>query len=114
MKQTSATTTFTESGPWTGGSHAGAFQGDYRLLPQIPGNAGLSPAGTATYAFVTGTGAVYATWPAGPTHTDRARYRIVTTAVALLRTRISSCSPSSAAPLRCDALRPSWWRSERM
>ena len=74
--QTGTTTNYTETGPWTGGAHTGAFQGDYRLLPQIPGNAGTSPTGRATYTFSTALGAVYATWPSGPTHTDRARYRI--------------------------------------
>lgn len=71
---------YTETGPWTGGDSAGAFEGDYRILPYVPDS---GPAGSATFTLalnqtysVPTEYDVYATWPAGTYHTARAQFEI--------------------------------------
>ncbi len=68
--------TVSETGPWAGGANAGAFGGDYRILP-------ATAAGSVVYHLdLSQTLAaetqydVYATWPAGAAHTDRAVYAV--------------------------------------
>jgi Ca2+-binding RTX toxin-like protein len=73
-------TGYTEVGPWVGNTNAGAFQGDYRILPS-------GTAGTASYTL-TGlipgqTYDLWTTWTVDETHTNKARYQIFNGATLL-------------------------------
>lgn len=68
-----APTGYAETGPWTGGTNAGAFQSDYRILPGVA-------SGTASYTLTAlnpgQTYDLWATWTADETHTNQARYSV--------------------------------------
>ncbi|MDV6031970.1 MAG: hypothetical protein F9B45_18145 [Phycisphaera sp. RhM] len=70
---------FVEVGPvWTGGSHPGAFEDDYRIAPGIVGET------AAVYQFENlspGEYTVYATWPEHESRTTAARFEAYSAAV---------------------------------